>query len=141
MNPITIKDWKLIRYALSYALSNWDDVIDAFGEEEGYIGPSGAVERLLERAKLEANEARKLALSYFKLYPKEDPHAEREDVWESIDCTYKNWLDQLYAEPAKSLSKTGWNGKVTKAYFKMIGFPCPWSKKQMVDIVTQRGQQ
>jgi hypothetical protein len=145
LNPISIKDWKLIRYALSYAYSNWDDVIDAFGEDEGYIGPPGAVERLLERVKLEANEARKLALCYYELYPNEDPakhlannpNMDVDQFWESIDCTYQNWLNRLYSEPAKALATTNWEGKVTKAYFKMIGVACPTTKKQMLEWMQQ----
>ncbi len=119
-NPITIKQWKLIRYALSYAYSNWDDVQEAFDEED--LGPAAAVADLLERAKIEANEARKLALCYFDLYPKEAPAANHsQEMWESIDCTFQSWLNRLYEEPEKALAKANWAGKVTKAYCKMIG--------------------
>jgi len=144
-NPITIKQWKIIRFALSYAYSNWDDLQEAFGEELGVC--SEQVADILERAKIESNEARKLALCYFELYPKEatfnsltdNPKLNLEEVWESIDCTYQNWLNRLYDNPAKALATTNWCGKVTKAYFKMIGVPCPTLKKKMV--VALRGQQ
>ena len=132
--PLSIKEWKIIRYALSYAYSNWDDVQEAFEED---LGPEISVGKLLERVKIEANEPRKLALCYFALYPKETPTVDSEEMWDSIDCTYQNWLNRLYEEPAKALSVSNWYGKVTKAFFKMIGVPCPTLKKAMVEIVTR----
>lgn len=133
--PLTVKQWKLLSHVLSYAFSNWGDVQDCFEED---LGPESEVAKLMERARLEGNEPRKLALCYFSLYPKEAPTVDSEEMWDSIDCTFLNWLNTLYEDPTKALSKTGHAAKMTKAYFAMIGFPKPdrfTQKWQMVEMV------
>jgi hypothetical protein len=87
---------------------------------------------------VEKSEASRLTEAYYSLYPKESPDItlknnpgmNRESIWDSATQTYQNWLDVL--------ATTNWCGKVTKAYFKMIGVPLPKRKDQMTEIVKNR---
>lgn len=91
------------------------------------------------------SEARRLAEAYFTLYPKESPELtlknnplmDRVGVWECTTATFQSWLDRMAEKPEKALSKSNWEGKVTKAYFKMLGRDVPPNKKLIVRFVTQ----
>lgn len=95
---------------------------------------------------VEQSEARRLTEAYYSLYPKESPDItlennpgmNRESVWDSATQTYQNWLNTLHQNPQKALATTNWCGKVTKAYFKMIGVPLPKKKTQMMEAVKNR---
>jgi hypothetical protein len=95
---------------------------------------------------VQESEAKQLTEAYYSLYPKESPEItltnnpgmDRESVWDSATQTYQNWLDRLHENPQKALATTNWCGKVTKAYFKMIGVPLPKRKDQMMEVVKNR---
>ncbi len=147
------RQWQLIYLALSYTSSNLDDLCDAFTDDgsdnlECSIGSfSRPTEKemldLLHLARLESNEGMKLAKTYYSLYPKEDeqtkqylisnPKMNPEKLWDSIACTFNNWLERLREDPHKAIAMSNWQGKVTKAYFEMKGVPCPTTKVQAVN--------
>jgi hypothetical protein len=92
---------------------------------------------------VQESEARRLAETYFSLYPKESPELTLKDnplmdrvgVWECVTATFQSWLDRLAEKPEKALAMSNWDGKVTKAYFKMLGKPVPSNKKLIVRFV------
>jgi hypothetical protein len=94
---------------------------------------------------VEAAPARRLAEVYFTLYPKESPELTLKDnpsmdrvaVWDCATATFQSWLDRLAEKPEKALAMSNWAGKVTKAYFKMLGRDVPPNKKLIVRFVTQ----
>lgn len=132
---MTPKQWKIIANVWEHA---WPRLGCFWCDREEF-------DQILALVKLETNEARKLGLAYYELYPKEDPAIHLANnpnmtpvqLWESLDCTYSNWLERLRENPTKALSVSNWCGKVTKAYFKMKGLPLPKYKSQMVEIVTE----
>lgn len=139
---MTPKQLRIIGAALSYLHSNLDDANEAFDE---VVATERELTRLRALIAVEGNEARKLSTAYFSLYPKEspaitlanNPGMDTESVWESSDCTFNNWLIRLRENPRKALSRTNWAGKVTKAYFKMLGHLVPTSKAKMMEAVEE----
>jgi len=132
------KQWRQIQLSLIYTIANYDDVVDAFvdGEHEGQLGTEEELQALLAIAESEVNEAHKLALAYFKLYPKEIPTILSDEMWDSIDCTFGNWINNLAIDPEKTLSRYNWAGKVSRAYFySILRRGMPLHKSEMVEAV------
>lgn len=92
--------------------------------------------------------ARRLAEIYAEQNPAEHPRhvAERnptidlDALWTDNARIMHNWLARLRQGPDKTLAtaKWTWAGKVTRAYFAMIGQPLPKRKSDMVAIVNAR---
>jgi hypothetical protein len=139
MKPLTSRDWQRIYLALNYVGANFDDMVDAYSSSEYDLGTEEEFLKLRDRVQFETNEARKLALVFFEMFPKDRPKDNQftPEMWESIECTFGNWLERLAEDPSSALSKTKWDGKVTQAYFKMIGLPLPYAKWQMIDAVKE----
>lgn len=78
------------------------------------------------------SDARRLAEAYYALNPGELPD---NPDWADLERVFGNWLERLHKEPAKALATINWAGKVTAAYFSMLGKSLPKTKREMLEVI------